>query len=160
MVENRSWLPLVAVGVIAAATIALLAWAVHRAGAAPTVIIYRESVNESALRALYHDSALHEQGRQLFLRNCTLCHGIHGQGLIGPNLRDDFWLNGSDLQRIVESIANGNPTKGMAPWKPVLSVTDLHALAVYVASLSGNNDSQGKAAEGVKQPITWRSTAP
>ena len=160
MVENRSWLPLVAVGVIAAATIALLSWAVHRAGAAPTVIHYREVLSESALRVLIHDSNLHEQGRQLFLRNCTLCHGIHGQGLVGPNLRDDYWLHGSDMQRIIESIANGNPTKGMAPWKPVLSVTDLHALAVYVASLSGNHDTQGKAAEGVKQPIIWRTTSP
>jgi cbb3-type cytochrome c oxidase subunit III len=154
--DERSWLPLAAVGVIASATIVLLFWAVHRAGAAPTIIHYREVVSESTLRALVHDNALQEQGRQLFLRNCTLCHGIYGQGLVGPNLRDDYWLHGSDIQRIVESIANGNPAKGMAPWKPVLSVTDLHALAVYVASLQGSDDGQGKAAEGVKQPITWR----
>jgi cytochrome c oxidase cbb3-type subunit III len=133
---------------------------VHRANAPKIIEQYRETLSENALRALTTDNARQEQGRQLFLRNCTLCHGIYGQGLVGPNLRDDYWLHGSDMQRIVESIANGNPQKGMAPWKPVLSVPELHALAVYVASLQGSDDGRGKAAEGTKQPITWRLNIP
>ena len=160
MTDERSWLPLSAVSLIAVAIITLLYWLLHRGSATAPVTLYREALNESALRSLITDASLQEQGRHLFIRNCTLCHGIYGQGLIGPNLRDDYWLHGSDMKNIIESIANGNPSRGMAPWKPVISQTDLHALAVYVVSLHGSDDSQGKAPEGSKQPITWRSTKP
>lgn len=122
---------------------------------APPTPPYHEALSEEALRPRLRDPALVDQGRQLYVQNCTLCHGVQGQGLTGPNLRDDAWLNGSDARRIVESIANGNPAKGMAPWHRVFAPDKLHALAAYIASLRGSEDGSGKAAEGTRQPIGW-----
>lgn len=121
----------------------------------PPMPPYHEALTEDALRLRLHDPALVEQGRQLYVQNCTLCHGVQGQGLTGPNLRDDFWITGSDARRIVEDIANGNPAKGMAPWQRVFAADKLHALAAYLVSLRGTEDGHGKAAEGPRQPITW-----
>jgi mono/diheme cytochrome c family protein len=135
-------------------TVCLAAVIVLRDQAPPTPP-YHEALAEDALRVRLHDAALVEQGKKLFLQNCTLCHGVQGQGVTGPNLRDEHWINGSDAQRIVESIANGNPAKGMAPWRQAFAAEKLHALAAYVASLRGSEDGSGKAAEGTKQPIGW-----
>ena len=68
---------------------------------------YHETMSESALRERAIDPKTIANGQTLYLRNCTLCHGAHGQGLVGPNLRDDYWLHSSDLQHIVEAIAFG-----------------------------------------------------
>ncbi len=112
---------------------------------------------ETELRAVAQDPVLIANGGALYSRNCTLCHGTLGQGLSGPNLRDEHWLNGSDLTRICESIANGNPAKGMAPWHPALKPGDLHALAAFIASLQGSEDGRGKAPQGNVQPMEWRT---
>ena len=160
MAEQRSWLPLVAVIIIAIATLGLLFWALHRAGAAPQVKSYRETMSESALQSLMHDDERIYKGRQLFTHNCTLCHGTQGQGLVGPNLRDEYWLRGGTLQHISESIANGNPARGMAAWSPVLSQDDIHALVAYIVSLQGTEDGSGKVPEGVHAPMSWLQNTP
>jgi cytochrome c oxidase cbb3-type subunit 3 len=122
---------------------------------APPTPPYREALAEDVLRQRLRDPALVEQGRKLFAQNCTLCHGVQGQGVTGPNLRDDQWINGSDARHIVESIANGNPAKGMAPWRQAFAAEKLHALAAFVASLRGSEDGSGKAGEGTRQPLGW-----
>ena len=33
-----------------------------------------------------------EQGKQAYDTNCASCHGLQGQGGVGPNLVDDFGL--------------------------------------------------------------------
>jgi len=40
-------------------------------------------------------------GRSVFKTNCTQCHGIHGQGKVGPNLTDDQYKNVKHLEDIV-----------------------------------------------------------
>lgn len=134
---------------------ACLGVAVALADRTPPAPPYREAMAEDALRVHLREPALVEQGRRLYLQNCTLCHGVQGQGLTGPNLRDDHWLTASGAQRIVESIANGNPAKGMAPWQRVFAAEKLHALAAFIVSLRGSEDGSGKTAEGTRQPIGW-----
>ncbi len=160
MQEQRSWLPLVAVIIIAVATLGLLYWVLHRAGAAPQVKNYTEATSESALQVFVQDKINAQKGRELFIKNCTLCHGTQGQGLVGPNLRDDYWLRGAHLQNISESIANGNPVRGMAAWSPVLSPEEIHMLVAYIVSLQGSEDGSGKAPEGVQTPMKWLTNTP
>lgn len=152
----RSTLPLG--GLFAGGAVLAALWlALHHEPPASARVAYHEATAEGALRATARDPALIARGHDLFSRNCTLCHGTLGQGLNGPNLRDDHWLNGSDLTHICESIANGNPAKGMAAWSPALKPDDLHALAAFIASLQGSEDGSGKAPQGTLQPMTWRS---
>jgi mono/diheme cytochrome c family protein len=147
----------IAAGVPIGGVVLVVVWFALHHDTTPARPPYHESMSEDALRTLARDAENIARGRTLFQRNCTLCHGTAGQGITGPNLRDDSWLKGSDLQRICESIANGNPAKGMAAWSNALKPDDLHALAAFIASLQGTEDGTGKAPEGTKQPMTWRS---
>jgi cytochrome c553 len=154
----RRWISLVA-GVITGGAALVVVWfALHHDHAPDPRDLYHEISDESALRTLAGDASIVARGRALFTRNCTLCHGTAGQGSVGPNLRDEYWLKGSDLMRICESIANGNPAKGMAAWSAVMKPDDLHALAAFIASLQGTEDGTGKPPEGTPQPMTWRAT--
>jgi mono/diheme cytochrome c family protein len=117
---------------------------------------YVDGASEQALRQLVHDPAVVQFGRRLYADNCTLCHGVHGEGLVGPNLRDDFWIGGSDMLSIIGCIADGRPNRGMLAWRASMSRDQLRALAAFVASLSGTDDGTGKRPEGTRQPITWR----
>lgn len=156
MSSARSWFPYAA-GLITGGVALAVVWMALHHEPAPVRPPYRETRDEAVLRKEADDPAVIARGRALFQRNCTLCHGTAGQGQTGPNLRDDHWLKGSDLQRICESIANGDPAKGMAAWSAALSPDDLLALAAFIASLRGSEDGSGKAPEGSLQPMTWRS---
>ena len=151
----RAWFPYAA-GIITGGVALVVVWvALHHEPAAAQREPYRETRDEAALRAAAADQAVIARGRALFQRNCTLCHGTVGQGHTGPNLRDDHWLKGSDLQRICESIANGNPAKGMAAWSPTMSPDQLLALAAFIVHLRGSEDGSGRQPEGVHAPILW-----
>ena len=160
MIPPRSLVPWITGLVAGAATLALMWQALHHQGSAPITAAYREATSENALRTMALDPVMIANGRALFLGNCTLCHGTAGQGITGPNLRDDHWLKGSDVTNISESIANGSPDKGMLAWKAKLKPIDFHALAAFIASLQGSEDGSGKPPEGVAQPMTWRKSAP
>jgi cytochrome c oxidase cbb3-type subunit 3 len=103
---------------------------------------------EVDLLELIGDKAVNERGRQVFDSRCAACHGKAGEGMIGPNLTDDYWLHGgqiSDLNRVVE---NGVLEKGMLAWKGMLTPEELHAVVVFVWNLHGSNPPNGKAPQG------------
>ncbi len=88
-------------------------------------------------------------GKVIFDAKCAACHGPQGQGTIGPNLVDAYWISGDGSgPRIYDVIHDGVPEKGMMAWKDSLSKSDLHALTVYVLSLKGSNPANPKAQEG------------
>lgn len=71
---------------------------------------------------------------------CAACHGQDGTGnpaLGAPNLTDDAWLYGSDLNTIQETIMKGRSGK-MPAFKDMLSEERIHVLAAYVYALSQN----------------------
>lgn len=113
-------------------------------------------MSEDDLRKLVNDPACLESGRKIFGDLCKTCHGPSGEGLIGPNLRDDYWLHGSSMRQIVDTIANGNPPKGMAAWKTTYTPEQICALAAFVVTLKGRHDGPDKAPEGAYEPINYR----
>jgi cytochrome c oxidase cbb3-type subunit 3 len=55
-------------------------------------------------------------GQTVYQQNCAACHGLDGVGnpLLGaPNIADDIWLYGGDIENIKASIAVGR--KGIMP---------------------------------------------
>lgn len=87
-------------------------------------------------------------GQEVYTANCAPCHGGSGQGVIGPNLTDAYWLHGGSLQDITKSIAEGIPEKGMVAWKRVLGGKKVKQLAIYIQSIQGTNPENPKAPQG------------
>ncbi len=87
-------------------------------------------------------------GGEIFAANCAPCHGPLGQGVIGPNLADRYWIHGGTAADIVTVITEGVPEKGMVPWKSVLNPSKIHQVTAFVLSLAGTNPPNPKAPQG------------
>lgn len=96
-------------------------------------------VNEETLTALMNDAATLAAGEAVYRTNCTACHGELGEGKIGPNLTDEFWLHGGTLVEIHRTIDQGVPDKGMLAWGKTLPPEDVRRVAAWVGSRRGKN---------------------
>jgi len=86
-----------------------------------------------------HDAALAAAGAELFLENCSACHGEEGMGnkdLGAPNLTDAIWLYGGSADTLEYTIRNAR-FGIMPPWTPRLSDAQINAVAAYVHQLGG-----------------------
>ncbi len=82
-----------------------------------------------------HDAVTLNAGRLYFLRyNCAGCHGDHAGGGMGPSLRDQTWIYGSDEDQIFDTIAQGR-AHGMPAWGTKLPDDVIWKLVAYVQSL-------------------------
>lgn len=91
------------------------------------------------------------RGEALFKANCVACHGEQGQGLIGPNLLDRFWIHGGGPEEVLHSIAAGWPEKGMPGWELSLGTEKVHWLTAYVASIQGRTVAGAKEPQGTEE---------
>ena len=87
-------------------------------------------------------------GKELFLKNCVACHGTAGEGSVGPNLADKYWLHGNSFTDIVKSMKYGYPTKGMISWRAFLKQEEILQVASFVQTFKGTNPSNPKAPQG------------
>jgi cytochrome c oxidase cbb3-type subunit 3 len=94
------------------------------------------------------DAQTLEAGKAVFAQNCVPCHGPQGQGVIGPNLTDEYWLHGDSYANIVRVITNGVPDKGMIAWRATLGPQKIEQVAAYVVSLGGTHPPNPKAPQG------------
>jgi cytochrome c oxidase cbb3-type subunit III len=104
--------------------------------------------SEQGLAKLAANQAVMEDAKALFVERCGACHGDQGQGLIGPNLTDGYWIHGKgSMMDIFEVVASGVPAKGMPAWSKQLSPVELQKLVAFIGSLKGSN-LPGKGPEG------------
>ena len=94
------------------------------------------------------DAAGIAAGGVSFAKTCTPCHGAKGEGGVGPNLTDDYWLHGGKIADLFKTIKYGYPDKGMQAWQATYSPVQIQELASYVKSLKGTNPPNGKAPQG------------
>ena len=106
-----------------------------------------QKVDEENLQPLTGDGDI-AAGQTLFKTNCVACHGALGEGGVGPNMTDPYWIHGGGIKNIYLTIKNGVPEKGMIAWKNQLRPADMHRLASYILTLQGSNPPNGKAPEG------------
>ncbi len=84
-----------------------------------------------------------DQGRELFLRHCALCHGERGDGhgvrrsLSKPpaDLTDPLWRRRATPQGVYRAIRDGIPRSPMAGWK-IFSEQQTWALTAHVLYLA------------------------
>ncbi len=100
------------------------------------------------VEAMAEDRRARQVGRRLFLNNCSICHGLNGQGLSGfPNLADDEWIWGRRLDEIKASIRNGR-SAAMPAWETVIKDKGVSEVTQYVLSLSGRVHDEDMASRG------------
>ena len=94
------------------------------------------------------DAAGIQSAQANFLANCVACHGAKGEGGVGPNLTDDYWLHKGSLNDIYHTLKVGYPDKGMQSWVSKFSPKEMSQLASYVKTLKGTNPPNGKVPQG------------
>jgi cytochrome c oxidase cbb3-type subunit 3 len=104
-------------------------------------------VDESTVE---YNAALAPAGKAIFTANCAACHGANGEGTIGPNLTDRFWIHGGEVKDIFKTVKYGVPEKGMVPWEQTLTPGQIAEVSSYIISLRDTKPANAKAAEGVE----------
>jgi len=89
-----------------------------------------------------------EKGQALYQQNCAACHGAAGEGGVGPNLTDPYWIHGGGIKNVFKTIKYGVPQKGMISWKAQLSPSAMQDVASYIISIQGTNPANGKEPQG------------
>jgi cytochrome c oxidase cbb3-type subunit 3 len=97
------------------------------------------------------DPVVLASGQAIFKSTCAACHGEHAQGVVGPNLTDDYWLHGGKINDIFKTIKYGVLSKGMPTWEKQLSPKQISDVANYIRSLHGTNPPGAKEPQGVKE---------
>ena len=92
-------------------------------------------------------------GQSVFAGQCAACHGALGEGLVGPNLRDEYYKNVRSIEDIYTVVTEGAAAGAMPAWEDRLSQNERVLVAAYVASLRGTDpEGAGKGAEGRQIP--------
>ncbi len=105
------------------------------------------NVDENTVVLLKDEAAL-KAGKTNFELMCAACHGKEGQGGVGPNLTDDYWIHSGSVKEIFKTIKYGWPEKGMKSWKDDYSPVQIAQLTSYVKSLHGTNPPNPKEKQG------------
>lgn len=107
------------------------------------------SPSEAELLAVFNDAGKRAGGGVVFRDKCLVCHGALGEGQIGPNLTDTYWIHGDgSLSGILKVVSEGVPEKGMPPWKTMLKREEILTVVAYVKGLKGTNPANPKAPQG------------
>lgn len=93
-----------------------------------------------------------EEGRKLFLLNCSVCHGTEadGSGVRAQTMRDAKprmltnldWVNSHDDLRLLRSIKYGVPGTSMTPWGDVTSSQQRLQMVIFIRSLSDEKEKK------------------
>ena len=89
-----------------------------------------------------------EEGAKVYQASCVACHGSKGEGGVGPNLTDKFWIHGGSINDVFKTIKYGVPEKGMQAWEKTFSPSQIKNIASYIKSINGTNPPNGKAPQG------------
>ncbi len=106
---------------------------------------------QAALLTFIADQGNIAAGAKLFAEKCMPCHGVKGEGVIGPNLTDSNWIHGGSPAEIQHVIREGVPAKGMIAWKEMMKREEIDQTVAFIWSIR-NTNVPGKAPEG--EPVT------
>lgn len=104
----------------------------------------------SVIYAVANDTNNISDGQKIFMSKCSVCHQASGGGLIGPNLTDEYWINGGSIYEIARIIVDGKPSRGAIPWKDKLTPIEVGQLITFINSIQGTNPANGKEPQGEK----------
>lgn len=125
-------------------------------GAHETMPVWGEILTEEQLDALISytlasiEGTSFEVGQQLYIQNCTACHGVFGEGGVNPTRSGDIippistaeYLRTRDDITLRAIISQGQPEFGMSPfglaYGGALDSTEIDALVAFIRSWQEN----------------------
>lgn len=108
-------------------------------------------VDEATLVRASADPNTLSKAKAIYATNCVACHGARGEGGVGPNLTDSYWLHGGKPLAIHQTINNGVVDKGMLAWGPIIGPEQVRDVTALVLSWRHTNVEGGKAPQGSKE---------
>ncbi len=106
--------------------------------------------SDSLILKLAGENANIQEGKQIFDINCVVCHGKNGQGEIGPNLCDQYWLHGNTQKELMKTIVFGTEN-GMPNFKYSLTPDQVGKLVAYLTTIQNSKPKNGKTPQGKKR---------
>lgn len=106
-----------------------------------------EPTRETLLSYMQEDRWL-RVGQVVYKTNCITCHGRNGEGVVGPNLTDEFYKHVKNVEDIAKVINEGAANGAMPAWANRLHQNEIVLVSCYIASLRGENVEGGKGPEG------------
>ena len=89
-----------------------------------------------------------DNGQNIFEGKCAACHQNDGGGGVGPNLTDQYWINGGGIKDLFSVIKYGVTEKGMISWQSQLSPSDMRDVSSYILTMQGTQPANPKAPQG------------
>lgn len=109
----------------------------------------KEEASQAAMQPMSQEQIL-AAGKVTYDKICTVCHGKFGEGLVGPNFTDEYWIHGNKPDDLKKVINEGVIDKGMLSYKSQLSKKQIDQVIAYILSLQGTNPPNPKAPQGEK----------
>lgn len=106
-------------------------------------------IDENSVEALTEKSDI-EAGAAIYKEKCSVCHLDKGQGSVGPNLTDEYWIHGGGIKNVFKTIKYGVVEKGMQSWQKDLDPKKMQQVASFILTLQGTNPPGAKAPQGDK----------
>jgi cytochrome c oxidase cbb3-type subunit 3 len=91
-----------------------------------------------------------KKGFAVYELNCMPCHMEKGQGDVGPNLTDNYWILAKGTPESIHKVVfNGSEENGMPVWGELLTKDEIYQAVAYVMTLK-NTYVKGKEPQGDK----------
>jgi cytochrome c oxidase cbb3-type subunit 3 len=103
------------------------------------------------------DAASISKGKNIFAQKCVACHlSDAGGNAIGPNLTDDYWINGDGSMVEIFKVLKygGRENSGMQSWDGELSAQKMQQVSSFVMSLRGSTPAVAKDPQGEFYPVS------
>ncbi len=99
-----------------------------------TAIVAEAAVSTGLKNPFEGDTDAISKGKEIFQKNCAVCHGADATGGIGVNLTDKEWKYGSSDADLYTSISKGRPG-GMLNFEATLGKENIWKVITYIRSL-------------------------
>lgn len=80
-------------------------------------------------------------GAQIYMKNCSPCHGNQGQGVDAPPLRNSLYIQTAGLEAITTAIQEGRPGTEMPAWLQAnggpFTEADIQTVVAFLTTLQG-----------------------
>ena len=119
------------------------------AARAKTEVAVKEEAVKTAAAPMTEEQIL-AAGKAIYDKTCLVCHGKFGEGLVGPNFTDEYWIHGGKPEDLLKVINEGVLEKGMISYQSQLNKTQINNVIGYILSLQGSNPPNPKAPQGEK----------